>query len=284
MKKLFVLLSFVVVTSSALARMSGGEPFRPYRVIIRNHSGGQAKVEANRNIDDLRNNQIIENGADLTVNVKKNEASATFLAGAEGKTKREINVKFCAPDPGNAAKILTLTAVGEKGFTPSGFQTKCEPFDIEIENQSGGLAKLSNLEDGLSVKDKSLKNKEVVKGRAMPGSRMLVSAGPEGNKRNTQVIFGVKTGSKPKVTLNDTSGFIASAFKSRASGQDVHIRSLGLQTERTFKKATNAQATQKKAAKQYLNKKAKKQATPAKKPVKKTRVCTSCVRKSKSSR
>lgn len=194
MKKLFIALSALLLTHVAVANRHSSHLFVPYKVTIANRSGGIAQVKFEKGIQSSM--RRIENGKDITVTVRCNEARAKFVAGPE-ENKSTYTVQFCAPTA--AGKMLVLNA---KGYGAQGFETKCNPINVLVVNKSGGLATVQASKDtSLKTGTKIAEDKSVT-AKVLPGAAMVVHAGPEGKKHDTEITFGHKTGIvTPEVTL-----------------------------------------------------------------------------------
>lgn len=244
MKKSILLT--LVLASSAYA-----SHFKPYNVRIINHSGGLVTVNSKKNISNLPSQ--LPNNSDFTVRVQDMNASACFTTGPEDqKTKQTI--QFCAPK--SIAKTLVLKA---KTFEAAGFETKCDPFTIQIVNNSGGIATILKESNTSLAKNITIKQGGVVKPRVQAGASAQFRTGPEGNKRQFEITFYTKTGENPQVTLQQ-----GGVFRGNASAQDIVIHSHNVRADNGNGKHKTVKYTKKAPVKSVKNQ-PKTKATSAKK-------------------
>lgn len=234
MKKIIILSTLAI--SSAYA-----SHFKSYEVHVINHSGGIVTVTSKKNISNLPSK--LTNNKDYTVRVMEMNAHASFLTGPEDqKTKQTI--QFCMPKSG--VKTVVLKA---KSIEATGFETKCDPFGIQIVNKSGGIATVLKDSNTSLTKNIAIKPNAVVKPRVQPGASAQFRTGPEGDKRIFEIVFGTKTGDNPQVTLQK-----GGLFTGNASAEDIIIQSRSVRSDMSSRRKAHKQSTKQTAPKRKMSK------------------------------
>jgi hypothetical protein len=175
---------------------SHSDCFRKYNVTLTNHSGGIADFKSTNGVRGASRKTELDKHQSLRLLITRRGAEVTVKAGPEGqKTSRKI--KFYSKNYQNHNPSVTLN---QKGFTAEGFSQKEVTFSVNIENQSGGIARIVDSCDSTG-KGTNIADGKSARITVKPSGYVVILAGAEKQKSQTKIVFADQSGDKPSVTL-----------------------------------------------------------------------------------
>ncbi len=189
-----VLIAALLCTTQLFASRS--DCFRNYNVTLTNHSGGVADFKSTKGVRGASRKTELENHQSLRLLITQRGAEITVKAGPEGQ-KSTRKVKFYSKNYKNHNPAVTLNP---KNFSAEGFSQKEVTFSVNIENQSGGIARIVDSCDSTG-KGTSIADGKSTRITVKPSGYVVILSGPEKQKSKTKVIFADQSGDNPSVTL-----------------------------------------------------------------------------------
>ena len=193
---------------------SHSDCFRNYTVTLINRSGGEADFKKTRGIRGASRQTELENNSSIQLLIQKRGAEIEVKTGPEGN-KSNHAIKFYSKDFRNYRPTVTLN---QKVHVADGFSQKPINFNVKIENQSGGTARIVDACDA-SGRGNSISDGKTISINVKPSGYIVVEAGPEKQKIRSKIIFADQTGDQPTITL------IKRGFMSKGvQGRNVEIQ------------------------------------------------------------